>query len=75
MKESVFFQFRWQDLQLTDCNMKHAEISHTLLKGLDVTKCDIEGWIVDITMLRGLKVTPMQALGLSSLLGLSVQTD
>jgi len=75
MKESVFFQFRWQDWLLKECNMRQAEISHTQLKGLDVTSCDIGGLIVDINALRGFRVTPAQALMLSTLLGLAIQAD
>lgn len=73
LKESVFYQVKWTDWKLVRCNLARAELSDTLLKGLDATSCDPAGLRADIRGLRGLKVTPGQAAQLFALLGLDIQ--
>ena len=48
-------------------------MNFTNLKGIDFTSSDIEGMGVNIADVNGIIVTPMQAVSLSTLLGLIVK--
>ena len=72
MKESIFVDCRWQNLDLMDCDVDGSEWSRTSLKGLNLRKCRFSSLRVDPAALRGLKVTSLQAMALSRLLGLVI---
>ena len=67
-KNSVFSKVEFQD-----SNLIQAQMNFTNLKGIDFTSCDIEGIGVNITDINGAIVNAMQAVSLSTLLGLIVK--
>jgi len=67
-KNSLFTKVKFQD-----SNLLQAQMNFTNLKGIDFTSCDIEGIGVNINDINGAIVNPMQAVSLSTLLGIIVK--
>jgi uncharacterized protein YjbI with pentapeptide repeats len=60
-------------VEFKDSNLFQAQMNFTNLKGIDFTSCDIEGIGVNITDINGAIVNAIQAVSLSTILGLIVK--
>ncbi len=72
----IFSDFKnslFSNVEFQECNLLQSQMNFTNLKGIDFTSCDIEGIGVNINDINGVIVTAMQAVALSSLLGLVVK--
>lgn len=60
-------------IAFTNCELIEAEFSHTPLKGIDLSDSHIEGIHVNLPDIRGAIVNTLQAMELTSLLGLVIK--
>ena len=50
-----------------------AQMNFTSLKGIDFTSCEIEGIGVNVADVKGARVSTIQAISISSILGLIIK--
>lgn len=74
LEESSFISLKkLNKVVFNKCNLRLGDFYNTSLNGVDLTSCDITGIKTDLDSLKGLIVTPMQALDLSTILGIVIK--
>lgn len=73
LRSSDFKNSTFSKVEFQESNLLQAQMHFTNLKGIDFTSCDIDGIGINIPDVKGAIVTTMQAVSLSTLLGLIVK--
>ena len=73
LRNSDINDCRLTSIAFEHCELVESEFSHTSLKGIDFSNSHIEGIRVNLPDIRGAIVNTMQAIDLTSLLGLTIK--
>ncbi|WLD94599.1 pentapeptide repeat-containing protein [Alkalihalobacillus sp. AL-G] len=67
---SDFFESKFKNVVFEQCDINGANLSGTVLKGIDLSSCTFEKLVVSIENLEGCIITSDQAVGFAKALGL-----
>lgn len=72
-QETSFFNVKFKDINIKDCDFTSSEFNQTKLSGIDVSSSNIESIATQPENLKGVIANREQAVALAQLLGIIVK--